>query len=67
MASWILRFKVGSTKNKPLVVGDDDPELARVARIAQIIYELFCTLVNSKGNFDSINLSRHETLHSNNY
>lgn len=51
MNSWTTRYKAGSTKNKPPQVPDDDPKLARLARISQIFYELYVKLTTAKGEF----------------
>jgi hypothetical protein len=49
MTGWSARFKVGSATNKPLMLGDEDPKIARLARIAQIFFELYSTVVSAKG------------------
>lgn len=49
MSSWILRFKVGSNKNKPVHLPDEDPELVRLAKMAQVFYDLFATVSKAKG------------------
>jgi len=46
---WFSRYKGASSKNKPLQLPDDDPEFARSARIAQILYEVFFNMKNAKG------------------
>lgn len=49
MVPWSTRYKIGSTKNKPPQVPEDDLKLVRLARIAQIFYELYIKLTAAKG------------------
>ncbi|CAG7671787.1 unnamed protein product [Allacma fusca] len=48
MTPWISRFKAGSSKNKPLILNDDDPRLAELAKLAQIFHELLVSVTSIK-------------------
>lgn len=49
MGSWVSRFRLGSTKNKPLLLSGEDPKVARLARMAPIFYELLKQITSAKG------------------
>ncbi|CAL8088245.1 unnamed protein product [Orchesella dallaii] len=54
MTAWTTRYKAGSSKNKPPQVPEDDPKLARLARISQIFYELFVKVTTAKDENGSV-------------
>ena len=49
MTPWASRFKVSSSKNKPLILENEDPRVIEMAKIAQVFHELLATLISGKG------------------